>query len=206
MLTTQDFIDKYQTYTDLELYTVRHNIHQYSEDAGKALAIVIDNKGGLDALIKRLEAQATIEKEKQRIANEATKLGLGGVDAAFIKNTTSSALLSKEEVDHIVESNAAKAELQVKDRKVNTETIVKCIIGGALATITGGAFASLQSVYFGATSAVMVIGTGLICYFTVKWFTKKSFNNTAVFLASLIAFFLSYAVAQLAVAVFGYLG
>ncbi len=206
MLTTKDFIEKYEAYTDIELYTIHKNIDNYSEDAGKALAIVIDKKGGFDELVKRLEARAVVENEKRRIANEATQLGLGGVDASFIKNTTSSSILSKDEVETIIETNAAKAELQVKDRTVNSETIVKCIIGGGLATITGGAFASLQYVYFGATSKIMIIATALICYGTVKWFTKRSFNNTAVFVASFIAFGLSYLVGQLALSVFGYLG
>jgi hypothetical protein len=93
MLTTKDFITKYETYSGEELYVIYTNTDNYSAEAGEALHIVIDKRGGLEALIKRLEAKAIIENEKQRIAGEATKLGLGGVYASFIKNNTSSAIL-----------------------------------------------------------------------------------------------------------------
>jgi hypothetical protein len=206
MLTTKDFIAKYKTYSDEELYVIYTNAANYSAEANEALYIVIDKKDGLQALIKRLEAKAVIDNEKLRIASEATKLGLGGVDASFIKNTTSSTILSKEEVNEIIEKNAVKAALQVEDNKVNAETIFKSIVGCGLASIVGGAFASIQFVYFGATSILLIIGTALICYSIVKLLTKKSYNNSAVLLSSFVAFIISYFLGQLALLIFGYLG
>jgi hypothetical protein len=206
MLTTKDFIAKYENYSDEELYVIYKNVANYSAEAGEALHIIIDKKGGMEALVKRLEAKAVIENEKQRIANEATKLGLGGVDASFIKNTTSSAILSKEEVNEIIETNAEKAELLVEDKKVNSETIFKSVVGCGLASIAGGAFASIQFLYFGATSALLIIGTALICYSIVKLVTKKSYNNTAVLLSSFAAFIIAYFIGQLALSIFGYFG
>ena len=206
MLTIQDFTAKYETYTDDELYEVLRDIDNYSADAGKALHIVIEKRGGQEILVKRLEEKYIIENEKQRIAHEAAKLGLGGVYASIIKNTTSSAILSKEEVDKIIELNVEKAEHEVEGKKVNSDTIVKSLVGCGLAAIPGGLFASIQFLYFGATSAIMVFGTALICYGTVKLVTKKSYNNTAVLLSSLAAFIISYLLAALALEIFGYLG
>ena len=85
MLTVKDFIAKYETYSDEELYVVYINVDNYSEEAAEALSIVMAKQGGYKSLIERLEAKAVIENEKQRIAQEATKLGLGGVDVALIK-------------------------------------------------------------------------------------------------------------------------
>jgi hypothetical protein len=206
MLTTQDFVTKYETYSDEELYNVHHNLENYSEEASKALYIVMEKKGGLEALIKRLEAKAIITNEKRRIANEAGKLGLNGVDASFIKNTTTSTILSKEELHDIIETNVEKAEWIVEDKKVNSETIMKSILGCGLASLVGGAFACLQFLYFGATSYILVGGMGLICYSVVKLVTKKSYNNTAVILASFVAFILSYLIGSIAFSIFGYLG
>ncbi|MEP7237752.1 MAG: hypothetical protein ABI685_07805 [Ferruginibacter sp.] len=206
MFTIQDFTAKYETYSDEELYIINRDVHNYSEEAGKALQVVIEKKGGMEALIKRLEAKAIIENEKIRIANEAAKLGEGGVDASFIKNTTTSSILSKEELNDIIETNVAKAEATVKDKKVDGDTIVKSLLGCGLATLTGGILASLQFVYFGATSNLMVIGTGLVCYATVKLVTKKSYYNTAVLLSSFAAFIFSYLLGMAALAIFGYLG
>lgn len=206
MFTLDDFVAKYKTYTDEELYSIRKDAANYSEDAGKAMNIVIEQKGGYDSLVKRLEEKAVIENEKNRIANEAVKFGLEGVDASFLKNTTNSSVLSKEEVNKIIETNVAKAESVVEDKKVNSETVVKSFIGCGLATIVGGAFASLQFIYFGATSTLMVIGVVLICYGIVKFITKKSYNNTVVLLATFIAFMLSYLLAYGIFAIVGYLG
>lgn len=206
MLTIEDFIAKYETYTDDELYLIYIDVENYSEEAGKALNIVIEKKGGSESLIKRLEAKAIIENEKQRIGNEAAKFGLGGVDASFVKNTTNSAILSKEEVNEIIETNIAKAESVIEDKKINSETVVKSILGCGLASVFGGTFASLQFIYFGATSIIMIIGMGLICYGTVKLVTKKSYNNTAVLVSSFVAFILSYSLGYLAFLIFGYLG
>jgi hypothetical protein len=47
---------------------------------------------------------------------------------------------------------------------------------------------------------------GLICYSVVKLVTKKSYNNTAVILASFVAFILSYLIGSIAFSIFGYLG
>jgi hypothetical protein len=206
MLTVEDFVNKYGTYSDEELYDVQNNLNNYSEEACKALDIVMEKKGGLDSLIKRLDTKATITIEKKRIAGDAAKLGLNGVDASFLKNTTTSTILSKEELHEIIETNVEKAESIIEDKKVNAETIMKSILGCALASLVGGAFASLQLLYFNATSYLLITGMCLLCYGIVKFVTKKSYNNTAVILASFIAFVLSYLLGSLAFSIFGYLG
>ncbi len=117
MLTTQDFVVKYEAYSDDELYNVHNKINNYSDEAAKALDIVMDKKGGFDSLIERLEAKAIVVNEKKRIANEATELGLNGVDVAFLKNTTSSTILSREELHDIIETNVEKAEAVIEEKK-----------------------------------------------------------------------------------------
>ena len=75
-----------------------------------------------------------------------------------------------------------------------------------MASLAGGAFTSLQFIYFGATSALMITGTALICYAVVKLVTKKSYNNTAVLLASFVAFIISCLLGYGSLYIFGYLG
>lgn len=206
MLTTKDFTERYKTSSDEELYSIYKSADSYGENALEALHNVIKEKGGIDALEKRLEAKALIENEKRRIAAEAVKMVQGGVDAQFIKNTTSSAILSQQEVDAIVEENAAKAAMQVNDKKVDSDTIVKSMAGAALAAVAGGILASAQFIYFGATSVLMIVATAIVCYVVVKLVTKKSYNNTAVLLASFAAFVISYLIGYLGLLIFGYHG
>lgn len=206
MLTTKDFTERYKTSSDEELYSIYKSADSYGENALEALHNVIKEKGGIDALEKRLEAKALIENEKRRIAAEAVKMVQGGVDAQFIKNTTSSAILSQQEVDAIVEENAAKAAMQVNDKKVDSDTIVKSMAGAALAAVAGGILTAAQFIYFGATSVLMIVATAIVCYVVVKLVTKKSYNNTAVLLASFAAFVISYLIGYLALLIFGYQG
>lgn len=206
IISIEELIIKYESYSDIELYSIYINAANYSEDAGKAANIVIEKKGGFDGLLKRLEEKAAVESEKQRIANETTKFVQEGVDASFLIDKTESSLLSKAEVNEIIQTYGAKSLAGVEDKKVNSETVIKSVVGGGIASLFGGAFASLQFIYFGATSYLMIVWVALICYGVVKFVTKKSYNNTAVLLASFIAFMLSYLLAYGAYMLIGYLG
>jgi hypothetical protein len=46
MLSVEDFVSKYEEYTDEELFEVYENISTYSKQAQDALSIVISSKGG----------------------------------------------------------------------------------------------------------------------------------------------------------------
>lgn len=206
MLTIDDFAIKYETYSDEELYHIHKNQDQYSEDAGRALDRVIAKKGGIELLVKRIEAKVIVANEKKRIGDEAAFLGRNAVDAAFLKRTTASSIFTAAEVEDIIKINVEKGEAQAKDTKVNSETIFKSLLGFGLAVLAGGAFASLQFIYFGATSFILIAGMAIICYGIVKLVTKKSYNNLAVLIASVLAFIFSYLIGYLAFLVFGYWG
>jgi xanthine/uracil permease len=102
--------------------------------------------------------------------------------------------------------NVEKAESIIEDKKVNADTIMRSMLGFGLATLFGGAYASLQFVYFGATSYILIIGMGLLCYSIVKFTTKKTYNNLAVIISSILAFIFSYLIGYVAFLIFGYLG
>ncbi len=206
MLNIKDFEAKYELYTDEELYNIYKNIDNYSEEASMALDIVLTKKGGIEPLIKRLETKAVIEQEKKRISKEAALLGRNGVDVSFIKKTTNSSILSLEELHDVIETNVEKAEAEVEDAKVNSDTIMKSLLGCGLASLVGGAFVAPQFMYFRATSILMIAGLALICYGIVKFVTKKSYNNTAVLLSSLMAFLFSYMIGYFIYFIFGYVG
>lgn len=206
MLTVQDIISKYENYSDEELYTVYKSIDNYSDDAKHALDFVLKKKGGFDSLIKRLEEKVIIQNEKRRIGNEATLLGMNGVDAEFLKSKTFSSILTQKEVNEIIETNVDIATLHIEDKKVSSDTIAKSILGCGLASAIGGALVSLQYIYLGATSVIMIIGLALVCYSVVKFTTKKSYNNTAVLLSSFASFMISYLIGYAVFLIVGYLG
>jgi hypothetical protein len=206
MLTLQDFETKYEKYSDEELFSLIKNKDEYNEVAQEALDNVLAKKGGIDTIINRLEAKAVIEEEKKKLTKEITLLSRNGVDASFIKKTTHSAILSSQQLEDLIEINVLKAEAHVEDLKVNGDTISKSVIGFGLASLIGGAFASLQYLYLGATHILLIIGLALVCYAKVKLVTKKSYNNTAVLIASFLAFLFSNIIGYVALSIFGFLG
>ncbi len=153
-----------------------------------------------------MQDEAVVQNEKRRVATEAASLRMNGVDAEFLKKTTTSAILSKEELNSIIDSNVAVAEFHLEDKKIDSNIIVKCRLACAVASLFGGAFISLQLLYLGATSVLLIIGLALICYGVVKWITKKSYNNAAVGISSLVAFILSFLLGYFVYSIFGHLG
>ena len=206
MLTVEDFTSKFDKYSDLELYAINKDINNYSDEAKQALEVILLKRGGIDLIERKLKDEAVVQNEKRRVATEAATLRMNGVDAEFLKKTTTSSILSNEELNSIIDTNVAVAEFHLEDKKIDSNFIVKCILACAVASLFGGAFISLQFLYLGATSVLMVIGLALICYGVVKWVTKKSYNNAAVVIASLLAFVLSYLLGFLVYSIFGYLG
>jgi hypothetical protein len=117
MLSVADFVSKYEKCTDEELYIIHSHISEYSDEAQEALQIVLAAKGGLELIIKRLEEKQIMDDEIQRIAKDAINLGREGVDASFIKTTTTSGILSAEKVNEIIDKKYAEAEREIATKK-----------------------------------------------------------------------------------------
>ena len=206
MLTFENLIAKFGSYTDEELFVVHQDIENYSDEAKQALDTIILKRGGMDLIQKKLEEKAIIRKEKMRIGEEVASLRMNGVDIEFLKKNTTSSILSQEDLNALIDTNVEVAEFHIEDKKIDSNIIIKCVLACAVASLIGGAFISLQFIYLGATSVLMIIGLALICYGVVKLITQKSYNNAAVGIASLLAFIFSYVLGFLVYSIFGYLG
>jgi len=206
MLTIKDFISKYENYTDEELYNVYKNMDGYSNEAQQALGVVLENKGGIESIITKLKEKQIVNNEITRIAKETTELGRGGIDSSFIKTTTSSAILSQEQVNAIIDSKYAEVELELEDKKIKPNTILGSILGCGVATLVGGTLWGLQMIYSNAIFYMLLIGLALLCYGIIKLFTKKSKNNNAVLIATFVAFILSILLGDFLYQLIGYRG
>lgn len=206
MLSTADFVQKYESYTDEELHAVYLNQAGYSDEAIKALEIVLENKGGLDALLKRLEEKHIVEKEIHRIRKETAELGSKGIDSSFIKSTTASGILSPEKVNEIIDSQYAEVERALDDKRIKPRTIAGSIIGGLTASIIGGILWGLQMIYSNRIFYILGIGLALLCYGIIKLATRQSKNNIVVLVASIISIALAVFFGEMLYAIYGYQG
>jgi hypothetical protein len=138
MFTIKDFVAKYEEYTDEELIDIYRKIADYSEEAQEALKIVIQNKGGQEALVKRLEEKQILANEVGRIAKETAEFGSKGIDASFIKKMASSDILSPEAVDQIIDNQYSVVQLELEDKKIKPRTVFgSTIISVVLALLIG---------------------------------------------------------------------
>ena len=206
MLSKEELITKYQQYSDNELLEVYSNRDGYSKDANEAIDIVLESKGGLEAIKKNFLEKKTISDEINRIKRETEKLSSKETNAEFIKSLVSSSILPKEKVSEIVDSKYSEFEAHLKDTKIDSKTIVKAAVGGTIASLVGGAFWGLQLIYSNRIFIILVVGLALLCYGIVKLVVKKSKENKVVVIASLISFMLAILLGTLIFQIVGYQG
>jgi hypothetical protein len=204
MLSVKDFIDKYEQYSDDELFEVNSNIEDYSPEAKEALYIVLANKGGLEKIEKKIADKKIISDEIIRIKVETSKLSSKETNAEFIKTLVSSNILSKDDVDKIIDEKFGQFEAHVKDTTIDSKTIVQALIGTVIASILGGILWGLQMIYSKRIFYIFILGLAMLCYGIVKLTTKKSKENRVVFIAVVLSFILSMLFGTLIYQVIGY--
>jgi len=69
-----ELIERYSKYSDSELMNVYLNSNGYTEDAKKALEIVVEERGGFSSLKERYYKLVEKEEEKQRVYDKINQL------------------------------------------------------------------------------------------------------------------------------------
>lgn len=201
MFTIEDFVDQYKHYTDEELMAIHINLDGYSQEAQEALNLVIGSKGGMEALVQRLEQKKIVEREIQRIRKETASFGGRGVDATFIKQVTSSEILPAEKVTEIIETQYAAVEIELEDKKIKARTIIGSLIGAVIASVVGGVLWGLVMIYAPTISIyitlLLLIGLTLLCYGVIKVSTKQTKRNIIVLIATIISIILAIFIGSL---------
>jgi hypothetical protein len=203
MLSLNDFIIKYEQYSDAALVDVHQNIDEYSDEAKEAMQIVLQKKGGLEKIFSTLNEKKLTEYEELRIAKETMHFGKENVDIDFIKTMITSKVLTKERVNEIIESQFVIVEHELMDEKVTAKTILFSIIGIVIASLIGGTLWGLQMIYSHRIFYIFGIGLAFLCFGIIKFVTKKTFKNLAVILATVLSIFLSILFGYLLLSIFG---
>jgi len=197
MFTVDDLVAEYNNYTDQELYNVYQSIEAYSPEAEQALAIIIEKRGGLDALKLRLEQELKMGMERNRIIKEVNEMGRKGIDESFIRTTVVSDILDRKEVSEIIAGAYREAQLDVEDRRINPRTIIGGIIGTALASTIGGVLWGLRLIYGPMEismmiHAILLFGLLVICYGIINLCTRQSRKNIIVLIGTAVSFIFAF--------------
>jgi len=104
MLLAKDFIAEYEKFTDEELVNIHSIIDSYGKEAQKALAVVLNNKGGIEAILGRVKEKERIATEVERISNAVKAQKADTIDPQFIKKMVASSFLPEQQVRDIIEN------------------------------------------------------------------------------------------------------
>ncbi|MCL5991265.1 MAG: hypothetical protein M1419_04100 [Bacteroidetes bacterium] len=206
MPTVQDLVNIYQSYSEKELMDVYSNINNYSYEANEALQIVISNKGGINKLKEKLANELAIENEISKIKMEVAEFIKRGFETNDLKNRYKSSLLTKEQLDSLIEDVKTKIESEKSDKKIKPRTIIGSVIGGVISGTIGGIFWGVQMIYSGHIFAIFGFGIALLSYGTIRFFTKQSKNNIIVLIATMISVIYALVLGEILYELFGYIG
>ncbi len=206
MLSINDLIEKFESQSDYDLYQIANNPSGYTSEAQEAISIVVNKRGGLAAIAERLAKAKDIAIEMDRVEKEVYGLTTLETDLSFIKTMVQSKTLSIDQLNETIEKSYALAQKQLKDKAVTPDTILGSILGCGVASIVGGILWGLQLIYSNAVFVILAIGLFFLCFGIIKLITKKSFKNTSVFVATIVAVILSVAIGQVLYMAIGYEG
>jgi hypothetical protein len=196
MPTVQELTDRYNGYSDEELYATHARMHEYTPEAREALEFVLSQKGGREALLKRINSKAESMHEIQRLTGQARTLLLAGLPPARVKDQLQSPRLAPDEIAGIVDDSVAQRERETSDRKIKPRTLIGSLFGGLLGGTVGGIVLGISMIQSHRLFVVFIAGAALLCYGFIRWFTRQTGNNSmvvaATVLASLYAFGLAW--------------
>ncbi len=163
MPTFKELTDKYGSYSDEELYATRSQIDQYTPEAREALEFVLTEKGGLEALVKRVQSKAESLRELERLFLEAQSLLNTGTPPAVVKNTLHSAQVSPDQIAGIVDSCVCQKEREISDVKIKPRTIIGSLFGGLLGGTIGGVVLGISMIQSHRFMFIFLGGTIMLC-------------------------------------------
>lgn len=187
MFSVQEFVSKFESYNDAELYDIYSNPDNYSDEAKEAFNIVIKKKGGVANLENRMVVRKKLLSEAEMIKQEVYELSKSGGDSNFAKGMITSKYLSPVAVNEIIDSTFNTIEQEKNDVKIKPRTIYGSLLGGALASIISGILWGLLMIYSEKVPGFMLFTPALICYWIIKAFTKQSKNNIVILIATILS-------------------
>jgi hypothetical protein len=187
---SKNYYSKYNFKELADIYTT--TIANYGKIDGAFLE-EINNRGGEIKFKEQLEDEKILRNERQRIINETAGLITAETDIDFVKKLISSELISKNEVDAIVESAASSTLKYQSNKAITTKTIVGCIIGGGVGYLVGLGLLFLQAIYLKNVYYLSLILMYIIAYFIISLITKQNASNIIVFISVFLATILSFA-------------
>ena len=186
----------YKNYSDEELIEAYTSMIEYSGKPNKDMLAAIEERGGLKNFLKSLETKKAIEEETEKLKKEIFAHCRSGSDPSFMKKTIDSEILSRQQLEQLIDTKFIEYKKILENRAITSRTIVGSMGGIIIGIVLGGGLL----VYVGPLLKISLLFyfpiLYLIHYFFIRLFTKQSRANTIVFIASFIGALATYFVAS----------
>lgn len=175
---------KYTKFSDEDLYESYQTTLDYSGKVNNNLLLEIERRGGLDELKKNIEMKERFPLEVKRIYKTVGEMRLQGKTLEVIQSEITSDLIPANELTEIIAKQFTDIEAHKKDISINTETIIRTIIGIVIASSIITLIWFYSILYSGHLFFILIPGFVLISYAILRFLTRKSSRNVIVYLGT----------------------
>jgi hypothetical protein len=202
-MTQQELIDTYSSFSDEQLLEAHHNLGDYTNEAKKALAIIIKNRGGIENLLAKERLQNEVFLETEKIKQQVRRLSTPGVDLEFLNKMIQSGILLESQKRSIIKLAFEEITQELEDKKIKPRTLLGGGLAAGIASLIGGILWGFQMMWSGRIFGIFLIGLVLLCYGLIRLFTKQSHKNIAVIILTAISVVIALVIGQLMFETFG---
>jgi hypothetical protein len=180
----------YSKFSEQDLIESYNNQIDYQGKPSKELLDEISQRSSLQDFQAKIEDQKTLLNERNRIIREVHQHYMNKSSKQECFSLLSSDILSKAEIQLIVNEKYVQIHQNVENLKVDSDTILYSFLGIFIASAVSSLILFLciyKFTFLAALHFYLLIPAYIINYLIIKSVTKKTRDNLAVFIATFIA-------------------
>lgn len=180
----------YSKFSHNDLIESYKNQVDYQGKPSDELLEEISKRGSIDDFKKEIENQKQILNERNKIIREIHQHYLNKSSKEEALSLLSSDILSRQEIRILVEEKYADIHYTTENLKVDSNTVINSFFGAIIASVVSTMimFSLLASINFLLVfNFFLLIPIYIINYLIIKFFTNKTRDNLAVFIATFMA-------------------
>ena len=181
----------YKNFNEKELLIAYNELLDNSGKINSDMQEILTERGYGEEFFAKASHVKVIIKEQGRIAFEIKKLVEQDMCFEDIEEKISSEVSEKDELFDFISHKYVGFRIKKYNSEVDRETLNKSFTGLIVGTFAGVLFLYLVINAFRGFVFYLLIPTYFICYWVIKTITRKTRQNVAVFISTILATILS---------------
>ncbi|SHG94676.1 hypothetical protein SAMN05421866_1613 [Chryseobacterium oranimense] len=180
----------YSNFSEKDLIESYTNQIDYQGKADKEIIAEILSRGSLEKFQAKINIQKSILNEQNRVIREIHGYYMNKLSKQECLQLIHSDLLTDKTINFLVETKYSQIHKNVENLKVDSETVIKAILGTFVSSAVSSVIIFILLYNFNfliAFNLFLLIPVYVINYWIIRLFTGKTRVNLAVFIASFAA-------------------